>query len=242
MMSLFRRAAAAAGVLLLAACASTPEIPFERTAQIKTIGVLTPAVANGPSVVLATTVGRSFGLIGALVDISMQENRDTKFKTILADNHFAFNDSFKDSLTASLKAHGYEVVDVPVERKSPNDYLGNYPPSDGHVDAYLDVVVLNYGYIASGISSDSPYRPFVQVRCRLLRASDSSVLMQDAIFYNEVTGSGVYTGDSKMVTLAPDPKFSFVDFDSLTAHPKDATDDLAAAAGETTTALGTLLK
>ena len=31
MTSLFRRGAAASGVLLLAACASTPEIPFERT-------------------------------------------------------------------------------------------------------------------------------------------------------------------------------------------------------------------
>lgn len=238
MMSLFRRAAAAAGVLLLAACASTPEIPFERTSQIKTIGVLSPSMPSGPSVVLASSMGQSFGLIGAIVDASMQANRDSQFGDLMKADHFVFGDKFKDSLTAQIKEQGYTVVDVPADRKS-GDYLEKYP-TDGSVDAYLDIVVVSYGYIASGIGADTPYRPFVVAKCRLLRASDSSVLMQDAVIYNRVLGQ--YPPNDKVVTIAPDPKFTFANFDSLVAYPKDADNDLGVAAAETSKALGILLK
>lgn len=239
MTSILRQAAVAAGLLLLAACASTPEIPFERTAQIKTIGLLTPAEPSGASVVLASSMGQSFGLIGALVDVSMQANRDSQFENAMKANHFSFDDSFKEDLEAHLKTAGYEVVDLAADRKS-HDYLGTYPATDGKVDAYLDVVVTSYGYIASGIGTDSPYRPFVVVRCRLLRASDSAVLMQDAVAYNPV--SGQYPPKDKVITIPPDPKFAFANFDSLIAYPKNASDNLAAAADETAKSVGTLLK
>lgn len=239
MMSLLRRAAAAAGVLLLAACASTPEIPFERTAQIKTIGVLSPGIPSGPSVVLASSVGQSFGLIGALVDAGMESNRESQFEGLMKTDHFVFGDTFKDSLTAQLKEQGYTVVDVPAERKS-GDYVEKYPAAGGTADAYLDVVVVSYGYIASGIGADTPYRPFVVAKCRLLRASDSSVLMQDAVIYNRVMNQ--YPANDKAVTIPPDPKFTFANFDSLVAYPKDAASDLGIAAKETSKALGTLLK
>lgn len=239
MTSLFRRAAAAACVLVLAACASTPEIPFERTAQIKTIGILSPGVPSGPSVVLASSMGQSFGLIGAIVDASMQANRDSQFGDLMKADHFVFSDTFKDGLTAQLKEQGYTVVDVAADRKS-GDYVEKYPAADGTADAYLDVVVVSYGYIASGIGSDTPYRPFVVAKCRLLRASDSAVLMQDAVIYNRVMNQ--YPANDKTVTIPPDPKFSFANFDSLVAYPKDAASDLGAAANETSKALGTLLK
>lgn len=239
MRSLFRQAAAAAGVLLLAACASTPEIPFERSAQIKTIGVLAPSLPSGPSVVLASSMGQSFGLIGAIVDATMQANRDSQFDGLMKTDHFVFGDTFKDSLSAQLKGEGYTVMDMPAERKS-GDYMEKYPSADGSVDAYLDIVVVSYGYIASGIGGDTPYRPFVVAKCRLLRASDSSVLMQDAVVYNRVLGQ--YQPNDKVVTIPPDPKFAFSNFDSLVAYPKDAANDLGVAANETSKAVGTLLK
>lgn len=64
--------------LAISACATLPQIPYDRTAagNPKTIRVLTPAAPEKASVVLAATVGQSFGLIGALIDAGMQSSRE----------------------------------------------------------------------------------------------------------------------------------------------------------------------
>ena len=48
---------------------TVPKIPFDRSAagHVRTIGIVTPGFPSGPSVELASSVGQSFGLIGALV-------------------------------------------------------------------------------------------------------------------------------------------------------------------------------
>ena len=76
---------AGAAALVLSACASKPEIPFDRATAgaIKTIAVVPPAMPDDGSVVLASTVGQSFGLVGALVDAGMAANRDSHFKDLL---------------------------------------------------------------------------------------------------------------------------------------------------------------
>jgi hypothetical protein len=84
------------GVFVLAAvCAvvgacAPQEIPFDRStaAEVKTIGLLTPKLPDRPVVVLATTVGQSLGLVGALVDAGMRKSREDTFKDMIDAQHF----------------------------------------------------------------------------------------------------------------------------------------------------------
>lgn len=215
-------AAILAALLLLSACAAVPEIPYDRTeaSQIKTIGIVTPRFPDGPSVVLASDIGQSLGLIGALVDAGMRANRESQFGAMLAKRNFSTQKVFIAALSEGLRSQGYTVSDIPATRDG-SDFLQNYPPAQ--VDAYLDVVVEGYGYIAAGISSSLPYRPVFFVRARLVRAKDDAVLMQDAVIYNP------YGSPNHVVTIAPAPKQGFPDFDSMMADPKDAVGWLQAA-------------
>ncbi len=214
-MRTFRCLTAILAVSSLVACAAVPEIPYDRTeaAQINTIGIVTPQVPDGPSVVLASTIGQSFGLIGAVIDASMKANRDSQFKALLAARNFSVQDTLLKALGDGLQAQGYRILTVSAIHDRA-DFLAHYPPAP--VDAYLDVVVLGYGYIAAGITSSLPYRPFFVARARLVRARDSSVLMQDFVIYNP------YGSPSNAVTIAPDAQKQFTDFDSLIADPTDA--------------------
>jgi hypothetical protein len=225
----------------LAACVSAPSIPFDHAANpgIKNIGLIQPYMSPSANVILASDIGQSFGLIGALVDAGMMANRNSKFAALLAQQGVNPPANFSGDLKAALSAHGYTVTDVPMTRDRA-DLLKTYPPAGANpVDAYLDVSVYNYGYIASGIGDASPYRPFVGLRCRLVRASDGAVLMEDGVAYNPVTFAGATT---KAVTLSPDPAYVFVDFDTLTGKPEGAVKGLNAALVSSADAIGTLVQ
>jgi hypothetical protein len=233
------RAAAMAAVWVLAACAG-PEIPFDRASapEIKTIGVLTPDIPERPTVRLASDVGQSFGLVGGLIDAAMESKRNDRFGAVLIEHNFSVGSTLSQDLVASLKAHGYGAKQVPVYR-SKSGFLKSYPTAaETGVDAFLDVsaVGIGYGYVAAGIGSSQPYRPFVWLDCKLVRASDASVLMQDRVMYNPV-GEG-----PKQITISPDPTYQFADFDTLIAGQEQAYADLQAALRQTANQMGTLVR
>jgi hypothetical protein len=220
----------------LAACASKPSIPFDSTQaqSIKTIGVLTPAGPSGPRAILATTVGQSFGLIGALIDAGMQESRESDLEAMLNGQKFVAGDVILAELTTTLEARGYKVVNIPMTRSGlalKMDYHG----LSGDVDAYLDVAY-TYGYISAGIAGATPYRPFFYTDCRLVKASDQSVLMEDSIFYNPLNAP------KDRVVIAPSPDYAFPGFDDVTSNPEKATEGVKLAFHDSADALGKLLK
>jgi hypothetical protein len=222
----------------LSACAPKPEIPFDRSAgpPIKSIGLLTPKEPDGAAVVLATDVGRSFGLIGALVDAGMQANRESKFKLALSSQNFSFDTVASKALRDCLAQDGYTVVEVPVTRSS-SGFLSKYPKAeDTKVDAYLDMVVTGYGYIAAGIGDSTPYRPGFRAMVRLVRASDASILMDDTIMYSPI-GNPV-----NAVTISPPEDHYFTDFDSMVADPVHAVAELDEAILQSEQAACRLLK
>jgi hypothetical protein len=222
--------------LVLVGCAA-PEIPFEHgTTPVKTIAIVSPSVPSGPSVVLASTVGQSFGLVGALIDAGMQANRDSQFKALLDRPNFSVQERFTRGVAEALASAGYTVVMVPLQRDRA-EFAATYPAtSDGPVDAYLDLVVTNYGYVAAGIGSSTPYRPLFAVRARLVSARDRSVLMQDQVIYNPI---GV---PPKTVTIAPDPTYQFANFDALIANGPHAVTGLHTAVAQSSEAIGKLLR
>ena len=235
-----RAAATVVGCLLLTACASHPAaIPFDRSSagDIKTIGVLTVSMYDKPTVKLATDIGQSFGLVGVMVNDELQNARNKAFwKSIEVDKNQP-QTTFADALTASLRDHGFNVKSIYFARSNAK-FLTQYPPvANTQVDAYLDVIFMGvgYGYIAAGMGDSTPYRPFVRLDFRLVRASDSSVLIQDTVFYNAINGS------DKIVTLAADPAYTFVDFDALQADPKEALAGMNDSLRQTANAIGNLL-
>lgn len=154
--------------------------------------------ARAPS--WATTVGQSFGLVGALIDAGMQESRESDLRDVFRGQNFAADEIVLTEMKSSLEARGYKVINVPVTRTGQalkKDYMGL-----SGADAYLDMTYY-YGYISAGIAGATPYRPFFYSDVRLVKASDSAVLMEDSIFYNPMNAP------KGRVVIAPSPDYAF---------------------------------
>ncbi len=232
------RALALLAMVGLAGCAA-PEIPFDRSSagEVNSIGIITPHFPSGAHVVLASSVGQSFGLIGALVDAGMRSNRESQLKTVLQQQNFSAEEILLAKLRAGLTARGYSVTMIPYQHDQA-EFASHYPTDkEPKVDAYLDLVTMGYGYIAAGIGGNTPYRPQVGIRARLVRARDSAILMQDEVIYNQVGPSS-----GKAVTIAPDPSYQFRDFDALIAQPEGAVNGLRVAIDQSAETVGLLLK
>lgn len=236
------RILAAMAFVGLAGCVSNTEIPFDHASNpgIKKIGILTVDVPNQASVILASDIGQSFGLIGALVDASMEASRESKFNALLHDKDVVAGSLMLGDLKTSLAEHGYTAVDIAADRSKPG-LLKTYPAAGANaVDAYLDVSVFGYGYVAAGIAKSNPYRPYVNLKVRLVREHDGAVLMEDTVLYNPVVRTGAIV--DKAVTISPDPSYAFSDFDALTGAPDKAASGLSGALDSSSHSIGTLVQ
>jgi hypothetical protein len=224
-------------LVAVAGCA-IKEIPYDRETAggITRVGVVTPRLPSGPMINLATSPAQSFGLIGALVHVGVQADREARFETILKGQNFSVEDALVQSITAALQAQGYAVSLVPVKRDK-SDFVATYPTDHGDkVDAYLDLVAVNYGYLSAGIASDSPWRPSYVLRVLLVRAQDYAVLMQGTLVYNP------FGAPKEVVTIAPDPAYQYANFDTLEKDPSGAVKGLRVAFEHGAKTLGGMLK
>jgi hypothetical protein len=213
-------------VCLLSGCADKSEIPFDpaTAGDIKTIGIITPGLPDSADVILASSIGQSFGLVGALVDASIKANRDSRFNALLKAQGLDPNAAFMAHVKAALEARGYTVVMIDVKRDSQSGFVQALPKSaEPTVDAYLDLAVPRYGYLAAGIGSSNPYRPFCEVLAKLVRANNHAVLMQDHIIYNPLNNP------EHVVTISPDPQYAFDDVATMEKAPALASSGLRSA-------------
>jgi len=241
MIAFVRAVLALAMLSVLTACAAKPAIPFDssQASRIKTIGVLTPDMPSGPSAILASTPGQSFGLVGALIDAGLQASRESDLKTLLNGKQFTPHDRLMTGIKTALEAQGYEIRNVTTTRAERGEFLKSYPTSNPEsVDAYLDIVLGYYGYSAAGITGATPYRPALLTKVRLVNASDGRVLMEDIVYYNRIF-TAVETNN---VTIAPDTAYSFPGFSDLTRNPDRVVEGLDVAFAKSTEAVGTLLR
>lgn len=224
-----------ASFLMLAGCISD-EIPFDKaSAGIKTIALPTPSISNKPDIALASSIGQSFGLVGALVDVTLKSKRDDQFSAVLKAHDFDVVQVFDGALSDDLTKLGYTVIPVTVPRAG-GEFLKTAPQANPPADAYLDIVISNWGYTAAGISANAPYRPAITLKAKLVRSSDQAVLMQDTIMLNPLQPS------KKIIDLSPDPRYSFTDFDALMASPDEAVAGERGAMAEVADALGKLVQ
>lgn len=87
-----------------------------------------------------------------------------------------------------------------------------YVTAAASADAQLDINFGFIGYAAAGSSDSAPYRPSVVLTARLVSADGKRVLFEDQIVYNSV-----FPLVQNAVTLNPDERFRYPDFDDLKA-------------------------
>lgn len=199
--------------LVLLGCASLPPtITYDHNsnATIKTIAVLTPAMPEQPLVFSAAGVSpfMLFGAVGGLIDAKIQENREDEWAKQLATKGFSAKDLLLTNVTAQLQAEGYNVVSQAAERPK-IEFLKQYPKPASSADAYLDIIVASYGYLAGAITA--PYHPVLGIQYRLVRISDNKTLMQGAFGYS-ISDKDVH----------PDPLYDFKSYDEIKSDPDRA--------------------
>jgi hypothetical protein len=195
--------------MLPAACSSgPPPISYDRGADhVTVITLLEPAGGTKPTLRSAAPVSPlgMFGVIGALGDLQIQSSHEDHYAALLENRQFSPRSLLIADVTRVLAAEGYSEKYVEVARPD-LDFLTQYPSDAATAsDAYLDIVLMSYGYFA--LTGLDPYEPVVHVTFRLIRPNDSKALMQ---------GSFVYSGYDKGATR-PDPAFDYLhytDFDA----------------------------
>jgi hypothetical protein len=157
------------------------------------------------------SVGSNFGLIGALADAGIQQSREDAMIAALATVDYNAEAVFDTRLTEKLTESGYTASVLEGSNRQRRVLLTGYSGAAAGTDAYLDIVITNYGYIASG--PGQPWRPTAEAMVRLVRASDHVTLMQNQISYNSVF---VRRG---VITLTPNPDYSFQNREAMLADP-----------------------
>lgn len=238
---ILRRITPLALLLPFAACV-VPPIPYDRTAtpELHHIAVLSPGFRDQPTVFVAASPGRSFGLIGALIDAGVQAKRESRFTEAIGHTTLKPRQEFTDALLTAIAAQGYSVQLIPITHPE-EGFATDYKPAAGAIaDAWLDCYAGSWGYLAAGTADSTPYRPMLAARCQLVRPSDHKVLMRDTVWYNPLSPVG--SGAAQVVTIAPDPRFVFTTSDDLDADPARAAEGVRTSITAVTGAIGKLLQ
>lgn len=224
--------------MVLTGCTTISGVPYDRSAssKVKVIGLVTPYFPTRARIATASNLGQSAGILGVFVESTFQANRELNLASKLASQNFDARAIFITSLKQSLQKDGYTIIDVPLERTKP-ELLMRYPrKTTPPLDAYLDIVVSAYGYVAAGIGDNTPYRPFVLTNARLTKQGGSTVLMRDHVEYNPITKN------PQNVTIPVDVKYVFVDNNALQADPANAAAGIRQSLDTTAQTIGRLLK
>jgi len=192
--------------------------PYERSPAIHAIAVEQDAVPEKLSAWEVNSVGSNFGLIGALTDAAIQQSRESAMSAALHTVDFDAEAIFDQRLVEQLTQDGYSAQVLSGDNRQRRVFVTTYGGAPAGTDAYLDVVITNYGYISSGVGQ--PWRPTAEATVRLVRASDSQTLMENQISYNSMY---VRRG---VITLTPNPDFVFPNREAMLADPQRLADGI----------------
>jgi hypothetical protein len=214
-----------------------PQQPYDPAvrAQVKSIGILTPALADELAVRMMVHPGASFGLIGAAIAEADMSSKSDDFTEAVRSKGFQHRAHFVSNLAAALQGAGYQVREIGNPRASDEfKFFEQYPASDGSVDTYLDIYSGLIGYTAAGAAT--PYRPTMYMAVRLVDAKEHKTLYQDVIVYN------AFGNPKDAITISPTTEFDFKAFDDLMAGQDRAIDGLKIALKTTGDEIGRQLR
>lgn len=219
----------------LGACASTyTATPYVPGAQsLAKVGVMDDSMPEKLSAAEVASVGSNFGLIGALVDAGVTASRQDALTDALSTVSFDAEDRLEKRVVEALGAQGVEAQVVTGPKRQKRVFLADYPALDG-ADAYLDIVLTNYGYLSAG--SGQPWRPTAYAMVKLVSAKDKKTLLENHIAYN------VMNAPRGVITLSPHPDYVFRNRDEMKADPAKLAAGLEDAFGQIATTAAGLMR
>jgi hypothetical protein len=220
----------------LGACASAyVGTPYERASTtIHRIAIADDSVPPKLTAWEVASAGSNFGLIGALVDSGIQTDREHDLTEALASAGFDAETTFENRLMETLTSEGYEARVQAGPDRERRVYLASYSGAPEGTDAYLDIVITNYGYLSAGIGQ--PWRPTASAMVRLVRASDNTTLMENQIVYNAMyVRAGV-------ITISANPAYAFQNREAMVSNPTGLAEGLADAFNQIADAAARLLQ
>lgn len=211
---MFKKFAIVAAAMSLSACATYVATPYDRsTANVQEIAMVDDALPEKVVAWEIASTGSSFGLIGGLVDLAIQQSRTDAVNAALTSIDYDAETILERRLAESLSTEGYQVEVLQTGPRPKREMLKSYANAPEATDAYLDVMVLEYGYLSPG--AGQPFRPYVFATVKLVSAADPSVVLgENRIIYNPFgTPKGV-------ITITPNLEYSFRNRDELLADPE----------------------
>lgn len=210
---MFKKFLVVAMAATVAACAPTyVATPYDRsTASVQGIALVDDSMPDKATAYEVASVGSNFGLIGALVDAGIQAERQGAVNAALTGIGFDAESKLETRVIAALAQQGYTAAPLPGAERPKRDFLASYPTAPTAVDGYLDIVIVNYGYMSSG--AGQPFRPTVGAKVKLVKVSDGSTLMENMIIYNPLNAM------QGVVTLPPNPEYAFQNRGALLEDP-----------------------
>lgn len=209
-------------LLSFSGCASVPKIEADRavTSQIKRIAVLDIQEPARISVVNIGGAPMAFGMIGGLIQGSINAENSKEFAAAVKEENISFAKPLQQSVMKALEEDGFVMTDA----------TGQKPKlaADGKSDDYSDVVVNadamlslwfgEVGYMSSTYSSH--YQPWVVVKARLMDAKTK----KDIYFKTFAVGYEIKLKNAEL--LPADPKMRFSSFVELKSKKEEAIKDL----------------
>lgn len=211
---MFRKVIVIAAAMAVSACATYVATPYDRAAaNVQDIAVVDDSLPERAIAYEVASTGSSFGLIGALVDAGIQASRQEAVNQALAGVDYDAEAILEARLAAALTTEGYKVEVLENGARPERKMLEAFPAASSETDAYLDVFVLEYGYLSAG--AGQPFRPYVMATVKLVSAADrTTVLGENRIIYNPFgTPKGV-------ITITPTPEYAFRNREELLADPE----------------------
>ncbi|MDY6925124.1 MAG: hypothetical protein SWI22_14340 [Pseudomonadota bacterium] len=234
---MFLRLVGVVAILSLGACAS-PYVakPYDRaSANVQSIAVLDDSLPEKAIAYEVASTGSSFGLIGALVDAGIQGSRQEAVNAALNGVSFDAEQIMEARLASALSREGYTVAVMDNGVRPKREVLATYPAAPTEADAYLDIVVTQYGYLSPG--AGQPFRPHASAVVKLVSVADgSTVLAENVVAYNPM---GAPQG---IVTITPNGDYVFRNRGELLADPQRLADGITDALNQVADTAAKLLR
>ena len=218
--------ATALACLLFGGCASVPQQKLDARADLKskTVVVMPVGIPKDATVNLISSSADSFGLVGGLIEGGILAKHVKDLAGLLESQKFDFHAEVSDEVvqTAQKSAAKIVVVDSTNVGAERTKWVSPVPVTSG-ADAYLDVYLATFGYVAKG--DQFPYVPSVDLWARITDASGKQLFLTHILYNPDLDNIRKSQGPK----ITPDAQYQFASMDAIKANPEKAVAGLKAA-------------
>lgn len=215
---LTRRAALVGLAPMLAGCANQAAmVGYDRSSgtRLRQVAVLLPGFPPTPSVGVNGRLNSSFFSVPlAVVGAAMDNNRTKELTEVLAQQNFKPAMFMQSALASVLRQRGVSLALCAAD-PARKEFAASYGADlMAGMEAALDVVVTDYGFLALSSNVHAPYRPRLTLDARLV-AADHSVLMSDHFDLDNIYWRQANSNPSR-------PRLDFSTYAEVIADPRAA--------------------